>query len=371
MKKGGNEILPRRESRRGRGAGFALIVVLIVIAALGFLAGSFAFSMKVESRLAANAQAEADLQWLGRSGVEAARFVLAESLRYPSGRHTSLNQLWAGGPGEPQETNGPLALVRLNDLKLGGGRLSVHIVDLERYANINRADPILLNRAFEVIGVDASTAVTAVDSILDWMDSDDDPRMNGAESDYYLALPAPYFPKNGPVDELSELLLVHGISPAVYWGAKLRWHRFQWARGETSWDPEEANPYSIGLVDLFTPCSSGMVNINTASAEVLQILPGIDETLAQNIVRVRAGPDGVEGTEDDTPFLDIGMLNPAVVPGLPPPELLQGMRRFITVQSRTFQVTVDARLGNARRRFHAVLVRLNPAVVETVEFWWE
>ncbi len=57
-----------------------------------------------------------------------------------------------------------------------------------------------------------------------------------------------------------------------------------------------------GLKDIFTPFSSGKININTADANVLQMIPGVDNIIADNIIKLRAGPDGVDGTEDDTPF---------------------------------------------------------------------
>src|SRR6185503_16599466 len=42
------------------------------------------------------------------------------------------------------------------------------------------------------------------DSILDWMDTDDEPREYGAESDYYAALNPPYSAKNGPLETVEE-----------------------------------------------------------------------------------------------------------------------------------------------------------------------
>src|SRR5205807_2358577 len=55
-------------------------------------------------------------------------------------------------------------------------------------------------------------------SILDWMDPDEEPRSNGAESDYYTTLPTPYNAKNGPLDSLEELLLVRGVTPELLFG---------------------------------------------------------------------------------------------------------------------------------------------------------
>ncbi len=47
----------------------ALVIVMIAILVLAILAGGFAYSMKVETTLAIHANNEAELEWLGRSGV--------------------------------------------------------------------------------------------------------------------------------------------------------------------------------------------------------------------------------------------------------------------------------------------------------------
>lgn len=55
-------------------------------------------------------------------------------------------------------------------------------------------------------------------AILDWIDDDDETRTYGAESDYYVTLETPYFPKNGPLESLDELLLVRDITPELLYG---------------------------------------------------------------------------------------------------------------------------------------------------------
>lgn len=56
------------------------------------------------------------------------------------------------------------------------------------------------------------------DSILDFLDEDDEPRELGAEFDYYNTLDPPYDPKNGPLDTVEELLLVQGVTPELLFG---------------------------------------------------------------------------------------------------------------------------------------------------------
>jgi type II secretory pathway component PulK len=54
--------------------------------------------------------------------------------------------------------------------------------------------------------------------ILDWMDTDDTPRQDGAENDYYSTQSPAYQCKNGPFDSLEELLLVKGVTPQLLFG---------------------------------------------------------------------------------------------------------------------------------------------------------
>ncbi len=56
------------------------------------------------------------------------------------------------------------------------------------------------------------------DSILDWLDEDDDPREFGVEYDYYEALEPAYTPTNGPFRSVEELMLVRGVTPDLMFG---------------------------------------------------------------------------------------------------------------------------------------------------------
>jgi len=86
--------------------------------------------------------------------------------------------------------------------------------------NINLAEEEDLTRLLESVlldlGVENHPELT--DALLDWLDEDDEPRANGAERDYYEFLEPGYFPKNGPLDTLEELLMVKGFTAAVLYG---------------------------------------------------------------------------------------------------------------------------------------------------------
>lgn len=186
--------------------GIALIIVMISILVLTVLAAGFAFSMKVETKLARNANSEAELEWLGRSGVEYARWVLANSLLNPMQPYDSLEQPWATGSGMLGPTNAPIGEVQ-NPLTLGHGTVTWKITDLESKFNINSPEPVLqqvLPQALTLMGVSPGAATPIVNSILDWIDPDDQTHPEGAETPYYEGLNPPYVAKNGPIDDISD-----------------------------------------------------------------------------------------------------------------------------------------------------------------------
>lgn len=349
--------------------GIALIIVMVVITVLAILAGGFAYSMKVETTLARRAAFSSDLDWAGRSGVEVAKWVLSQSAQGPEGPVDSLKQKWAGGPGA---TNDALAGIDLKNYPFGNWTLAIDIKDLDRKFNINAANEIILNQALTLIGADAAVSSTIANSILDWVDGAEapDPRMGGAETDYYSRLELPYFAKDGPIDDLSELLWVKGVSedPNIYWGSQSGTGVARPRTRHASDSVFDQPVYAVGLVDLFTPLSSGKVNINTASATVLQVIPEIDANIAQAIIAVRAGLDGQDGTEDDMPFRSVQEI--ARVPGLPP-EAAALLARYFFTRSMAFEVTVTVNIGGLKRECVAILRRSGQKDFQTVNMYWK
>lgn len=338
-------------------SGIAMILVLGAVIVLTAIVAGFSYSMKVEARLAQNYQSDAEMQWMARSGVELARYVLAQEMQAPAGRNLdALNQKWAGGMGSI--SNDALAGISLTDNIIGRGRFSIKITDQERRFNINAADRFVLQQALIMMNVDASQQGTLIDSILDWRDPDNDPGINGAESDdFYLRMDPPYYAKNGPIDDISELLLVKGMTPEVYWGSGST----NVVRSENAPKPGEVGRFgesayiNYGLSEVFTSVSAPQVNINTCSAETLQVA-GLDPLIAQFVLEARRGPDGVDGTDDDMPFM-----NPAQIP-IPTddPAIRQQIQQYFTVRSQTFEVIVTCEIGGYQRKFRSLLLRRSP-----------
>jgi general secretion pathway protein K len=117
--------------------------------------------------------------------------------------------------------------------------------------------------------------VAVMESIHDWLDSDNQPEMYGAEDDYYLGQSPAYRAGNRAMVSVSELRAVANVSPELY-RALAPW--------VTVW-----------------PAEGGPLNIHTAPAQVLRSLnvdddlTPLDPALAEALVSQR----------EETPFADI------------------------------------------------------------------
>ena len=347
--------------------GVALLIVLLTLFTLGGMAAVFAYSMKVETRLAMNTSNAGELEWMGRSGVEYAKWILMQQDRVGNERgFHALNQFWAGGPGPIESADNPFEGLSMVDVPLGAGQISIEIRDTERLLNINREarNPLLMDLALARAGADATDTAVITGALADWMDRDDFAQAgNGAESDHYLSLDPPYRAKNGPIDDIRELLLVRGVTPSIFWGGGYRSTEF----GNGSGTPaarmgRDAKTPAMGLAELFGALSSGRVNINTAPLGVLALLLGGDESLAEQVIRVRAGQDGQDGTEDDQPARSVGEIGRLLGPAA-----AMGQDRFVT-QSMTFEVRTTVKLGPAKRRFSSVVRRVGVRDLQVLLF---
>ncbi|NJM54639.1 MAG: general secretion pathway protein GspK [Verrucomicrobiae bacterium] len=331
---------------------------MMVIIALTVIASAFAYSMKVEMRLAAMRNADSDMEWMARSGLEFAKFVLGQQLAIGAEPYDGLNQKWAGGSGGLGTSNSPLAGVELTDYPLGDGAISLTIEDTERWFNINTANPLILRQALIVVGAEPALVGSVADAILDWMDPDDDPRLAGTESPVYMARRPSHMAKNGPFDDISELLMVEGVSEELFYGDAVGRQAQQF--GEQF--PNEAR--RPGLSDLFTTISSGRINLNTASADTLQVIPGLDYNIARSLIQFRAGADGMTGTEDDRALRTVGEI--PNVPGLAQIMQAPAVQNLFTVRSATFQISVRCRMYGLDEEYIGLIRRNSPSDLQVL-----
>jgi len=81
--------------------------------------------------------------------------------------------------------------------------------------NLNKASREDLLNFFEEEGFSPERAEVMAESLLDWIDGDNEHRPSGAEEDFYA--PRGYQPRNGPLAYLDEVVLVRGFDPYVFW----------------------------------------------------------------------------------------------------------------------------------------------------------
>ena len=146
-----------------------------------------------------------------------------------------------------------------------GGRLNLNWI----VAGENQQRLDILRKYLEVKGVDLNERDRMIDCLLDYVDPDDLPRLNGAESE------PGYEPRNSLLQRIEQLKLVKG------------WEKFT---AQANWDAD------------LTLYSTGPVDLTSASREVLLSLPGLNEQLADRFLQYRRGPDEVDGTDDDPKF---------------------------------------------------------------------
>ncbi len=173
--------------------GMVLVVVLWIVTLLAVMAGGFAYSMRVETRLATSTVERAQ----ARAWIEAG---VAYGLAWQM--EPEAQQQWSPN-GDPREWS------------FGGGRLRIEVVDAGGLVNLNTADSELLGALLAVADVEPQDRERLADAIQGWRDPDDRPLPRGAENTEYRAAGRPG-PKNAPFESVEELGQVLGMTQEVY-----------------------------------------------------------------------------------------------------------------------------------------------------------
>lgn len=199
-----------------------------------------------------------------------------------------------------------------------GVRLGVTVTDESGRIPMRGVEYDTLIRVFELLEFDMLEGQTLADTLLDWMDEDDEARIRGFDGDDYLRLDPPHRPRNAPLRTWDELELIYGYRDAF-------------------WDDDgNAKPELRRFRNLFSLDHTDPVNVNTAPVDVLTVLHDLNVVDAYMIQDYRAGADGVLGTEEDRPIRDRDELF------FPTRSNLAGY------QSTLLRVEVEARRGEAR-----------------------
>lgn len=201
-------------------------------------------------------------------------------------------------------------------------------------------DEQLMKSMFIDWGMTLEEAQALGDALIDWVDENDEKGLNGAESEWYEEQGRLNQPFNRPFYNLEEVRFVRGMDYLEF--LKPNWR------------------------DWFTIWSSGKLDLNEASAELIAAAAEIDISQADIIPETVRGTDGIRDTDDDAPFQSVeqalGLLG---VDGNARPEVAARM----TVNDTTVRLESIGSVAGARRKI-TVIVRNRtgrPAVLERTE----
>jgi hypothetical protein len=270
--------------------------VLWVVLLLSLLVSAFAFDMHIEARIVSYCRKRLQAEYLAQAGLERARSLLIHGTQVKDERETDENRdkPWYEDARRLKRGQG----VTVTDT-LGGGALTLDIAPEPARRNVNALRDEDWERLLEIGGVPQELWSGLIDSYNDWRDGDDQPGVDGAETDdYYSRLDPPYQARGhggqaANLDTVEELGLIKGFTREILYGGELP-------------DGKGGKVGVGGIADMLTATPNPGVNVNAASRRVLMTLPGIDGTLADAIIAEREGLTEGAKVGQDYAFKDSG-----------------------------------------------------------------
>ena len=309
--------------------GMALVLTLLAISFMMAVTVQLFSSVNWQMQASANVRDSVRLDAMNRSGLSLIRAALrADKNKYDS-PHDDWGSLdaekFSGFFGADQLT------VSVTDLS---GRIQVNALVSNDKNKQNAQKQEKLQYALWIrflrdgnFAIEDDEVEALIDSLIDWIDKDDNVRGKGAESGYYLSQSPPYKPRNGPVLYLEELLLIQGMTKDLFYG-------------------NEEHP---GISDYLTVSGDGgKININTAPPPVLLALDeGMTEEMVQDIIEYREDEENEENLANVGWFKAVGTVSGDVDPDT----------ALLSVQSDFFKVTSRARINDISREGTGILQR--------------
>ncbi len=238
--------------------GSALVIVLWLVMLMTAVAAVTARMTLLDGRVSQLAVERIRCRWAGRAGVETARALLLTDERLSD---TNMD-LWSRNETE------------LVEVPLDNCRFTAQVIDEASKLDINQITDAQLACLPDM-------REDILNSILDWRDSDDQVRSDGAEAGYYLTLPNGYYCRNGSLETIRELLRVKGVTKDIFYGPSSQM---------ASWSQNE------GWINYLT-CHSlapnidgqgnARVNVNQADRQELTNTLGLSDEQAQWVLNNR------------------------------------------------------------------------------------
>ncbi|MEP5766410.1 MAG: type II secretion system minor pseudopilin GspK [Halieaceae bacterium] len=319
---------------RSRQQGVALIIAMLIFALATTLVVAMSSEFTLFLKRGSNSFIASQSQAYLRGGEDLAGLALlqdAEEDLQENSPRDDLTEFWA-------QQVPPYALDE-------GGWLTGTLVDLESRININsltgapaKAEDrftaaqeqfIRLLQVFEEPRVSEEDATLITEALLDWLDSDSEPRDFGAEDSFYIDAEPPYLAANMPMQSVSELRMVANMTPEIFLAV---------APFLTVWGPGDS------------------INIHTAPLEVLRTINAkgdrkpLSQAEGESLVDLR----GEEGFENVNALTESQVLNGREFD----PQLLARL----TESSTWFLYSGEVEVADRTTRLYSVLKREEGAV---------
>jgi len=244
--------------------GFALIAVFWVIIILSLLALGYATTARFRCQVILNQKQKLTDESLLRSALERGYY---EYLKYDANR-TLLEKKdeIEGITNEKVELWYPR--YEPYEFVMEGERIAVRMVNEAGKFDVNNLETASWERILSACGIPPGEKQTGIiSSVRDWIDNDNEHRLNGAENDYYQGLEQQYYCKNSQIEVINELLLIKGITLELYHGTDTR-------------------PGLVSFLSVYGETKE--IDINNAPPEAFSLIDGFSDDLIRGIVRKRS-----------------------------------------------------------------------------------
>ena len=281
-------------SRSNRRSGTLLIVVLVTIVILSLSAYTFTALMQTEEEAARLVTRRVQSKYLVDSGLDYVRLFLSNSdstIRDRGGRWDNAD-LFQAVPVAVQTANpGMTGYFSVVSSSLDGEGtpegLRFGLVDESSKINLNTlpySDGLFPGTGRSILMTLPEMTEEIADSILDWLDADDEAREYGTESSFYTGSSdsPPYEAKNGPMDSLDELLLVRGVTQQMLYGLDTNRNGIL--------DPDEADSSDV---------SSSDADAYLGWANYLTLFSNESNLTAEGLPRINVNADDLDQLYDD------------------------------------------------------------------------
>jgi len=257
-------------SARGR-RGSILLMVLVLIIVVSYVLTQFVERAQVEVQGEGYYVERSRLRLEAWSMLEVAVAVLADVKSVDNALYSP-----AQGWSDPLD----YAQIELPE----GLNVTYEFIDESAKMGINELDEGSLFLLFDEMEFDLDVSQTLTNSLLDWIDEDDEARIDGGESREYSTTEMEMRPANQALRSLDELSSILGFKDHFFDENGFPNERFE------------------QLSEMLTHHPVEQMNVNAASPIALQSLAGLNEIQVETLQEYLAGFDGIYGTEDDNYF---------------------------------------------------------------------